>query len=247
MKIIHPSIFASVALSFSLTAEELPFADYDFNQAQVDEIEEAEKELFLGFEAVTGFRTSYLYRGIERAENTLDFQAHGFYSRSEHLHFEYGAWYAAEEGSGDFKEYGFLLNYIEERGDFTFYLGAKHTETSNFIFNSVTEINYSSTYNFNADNQLTLLASYETNHEHIYGELTYNGFYDLNKNSYLSYTLGVGSYLDYFDTGSLTHGFGRFSYTYNLTEQVSVTPFAGFNLAEDDDTFYGGIWFETSF
>lgn len=220
---------------------ELPFANYTPTPQPKEDIP-------LGYEIVTGFRSSFIHRGENLADDLVDFQLNGFFSYKEDKHLEYGIYLAGALGDDDFGESSISFNYSEEYGSWTYAAGAN---LRYFELNDddtfTAELNFSTTHHFNRDHQLTGLVSYDTDEAGFYGSITYKGFTDLNSSSFLSYQLGVSAAYDYYGTDGFRDTFGRISYTKNITKQVSVSPFAGFSITRDDEEFLGGLWVETSF
>jgi len=76
---------------------------------------EVDQEIQLGVEAVTGFRTGYVYRGFELAESTLDFQVEAEIALTNQVFLNVGAWYATETGQGNFDESAFFTHLRFEK------------------------------------------------------------------------------------------------------------------------------------
>ncbi len=74
-------------------------------------------DIQISAEAVTGFRSSYVYRGFELAESTLDFQLEAEIALNDATFLNLGAWYATETGSGDFDEAAFFAHLRFQKTD----------------------------------------------------------------------------------------------------------------------------------
>lgn len=55
---------------------------------------DVENDIPIGIEAVTGYRSAYVYRGFELAESTLDFQIEAEIAINNNTFINVGAWYA---------------------------------------------------------------------------------------------------------------------------------------------------------
>ena len=242
------ALILSILLPTLSFAQELPFANHTPTELE-------EEALPLGYEAVTGVRSDYIYRGRELGGNTLDFQFHGYFSYADDKHLEYGAWYAAEIGDGNYQESGIMMHYIEDVDHWSFGVGFNYRDISQDIYKSGFELNASVSYHFNADQILLSELSYDTGAEGWYGKVQYNHYQKVNADSFLNLQVGISLSSGYYEAQAfedqLNDGFNdlfaKVSYTYNLTKQVSISPFIGTSVQKNDATLYGGLWFETSF
>lgn len=201
----------------------------------------------LGFEAVTGFRTHYLNKGALLSKNAIDFQLHGSYSNAENERFEYGTWYLAGSGEDRFTETGVLLHFTESLGDFDYTVGGNYRLFDYHTVESELELNAGVTYFGAKDHYFSSTLYYETEIKQFFLDFKYSGFYNINKNSYLNWEVSLGFSDNYYGEAGLVETKGRLSYTYNLTKQVSITPYVGCFFTSDEEQIDSGIWFETSF
>lgn len=209
----------------------------------------------LGFEGATGIRSSYLYRGRELTDVSFEFQIHGHFSYTDKKHLEYGLWHLGELGDEDYQESGLLLNYFEQHGDWTFGVDAKFRLIDHDIYDSGVELNFNTAYNLDQDNIFSSEISFDTGPSGFYAKLQYDRYKDLSDRSFLHLQVGLSISHDYYEEESLGddlgNGFNDFfaklTYTHNLTQQVSLSPFLSTSIQESEASLQGGIWFETSF
>ena len=216
---------------------------------------ELEEEIPLGLEAVTGMRSEYIHRGFKLSQQVLDFQLEGEVALADDKFLGYGAWYATATGDGDFSETGVKLNYTQDAGDWHYYLSLNYRSQHNSIFDSGLDFTAKLSYFFSESerhsHQLSLLASYDTGAEGYYAALEYVNYTAMGDNAYFSFKTGVSAVSEYYTRDGANDVYGRLSYTYNVTQQVSISPFVGFSYQLDDqngsDSAFGGLWFEVSF
>lgn len=221
---------------------------------------EVESELPIGIEAVTGIRSEYIHRGFQLSQRTFDFQLEGEVTLSENLYLGYGAWYATETSRGNFSETGAKLSLLKDMENYQWFSSVSYRELSNSVFDSGVEVTTGLDYLFSdkamgemntLSQKVGLLASYDSGADGWYAAFEYNAYQTFGENAYVSFKAGVSATSDYYNRDGLNDFYSRVSYTYNLTKQVSLTPFAGASLQLDDkngkDFLYGGVWFEVSF
>lgn len=217
--------------------------------------EEAKKQTPLGFEAVTGMRSTYIQRGFEQADQVLDFQLEGEVSLSNSLFLGYGAWFVTATGQGDFTESGLKATLTKELDEWRWSGGTEFKELENSELESGLYFSSELTYFFADSNDYshhaTAILGYDTGANGFYTALEYGSYYAINRDSYLSFRLGVSAVDNYYDSSGINDAYSRLSYTYNLTDQVSISPFAEASVIlsdrEQNDQIVGGIWFEVSF
>ncbi|MDB9741332.1 hypothetical protein OAB00_00615 [Akkermansiaceae bacterium] len=209
----------------------------------------------LGLEAVTGYRTNYYQRSIELADSVLDFQIEGEVSLSNSLSLGYGAWYLTETGNGDFTEVGSRLSLTKDWTNIqlkgiTEYRNVDHANVDSGVY-LATSASYYLTPSTNFSNSISLEVGYDTAAEGTFSELEFANFYELTEDSYLLTQISINQTTDFYEAGSDFNLAGKVSYTYNLSKQVSVTPFIEAQTSIDNspnkDFFSSGIYFEVSF
>lgn len=224
-------------------------------QTQAD----VENDIQLGVEAVTGFRSSYVYRGFELAETTLDFQIEAEIALNDHTLLNVGAWYATETGRGDFDEAAFFTHLRFEKSDkLTLGLSATYRSFSHSkpplsaAFDDGVDVGAFATWHFCRDFNATAGAYYDTGADAWYGHLETRWSKPLSDKAFFTLKTGVSYVNDYYGRDGLNDAYSRLSLTYHISDTVSVTPFVGGSVLLDssdpgDDQAYGGLWFEVRF
>jgi hypothetical protein len=214
---------------------------------------EVENEIQWGVEAVTGYRSNYVYRGFELSESTLDFQIEAEIALSNNLALNVGGWYATETGNGNFDESaGFLKLHYQATEHLTLGTSAVYRNFNNSIFNEGVDMGVFGTWQFCRDFGITLGGNYDTGADGWYGNLETNWTKPLSDKAFFSLKTGVSAVDSYYDRNGFNDVYSRISLTYNISETVSVTPFFGGSALLDsddvgDDTAFGGVWFEVRF
>ena len=214
---------------------------------------EEKEEIQWGVEAVTGYRSDYIYRGFKLSESTLDFQLEAEFALSDTFSLNVGGWYATETGSGDFDEAaGFLHLRHQTTEHLTLGLSGVYRDFNNSIFQEGVDVGAFGTWHFCRDFGITLGGSYDTGAEGWYGHLETNWTKALNDKTFFSLKTGVSAVDDYYARDGFNDVYGRASLTYNISDTVSITPFVGGSALLDsddigDDNAFGGIWFEVRF
>ncbi|NWK57414.1 hypothetical protein HW115_17480 [Verrucomicrobiaceae bacterium N1E253] len=214
---------------------------------------ELENEIQWGVEAVTGYRSDYIYRGFELAESTLDFQLEAEVALSDTLALNIGGWYATETGSGDFDEVaGFLKLHHQTTEHLTLGASATYRDFNNSLFEEGVDLGLTATWNFCRDFGITLGGYYDTGAEGWYGNLESYWTKPVSDKAFFALKTGISAVDSYYDRDGFNDVYARASLTYNISDTVSVTPFIGGSALLDsddigDDTAFGGIWFEVRF
>lgn len=220
---------------------------------------DVENDIQLGIEAVTGFRSNYVYRGFELADSTLDFQIETEIALNDHTLLNVGAWYATENGNGDFDESAFFTHLRYEKSDkLTLGLSATYRDfnhsnmPASIAFEDGVDIGAFLTWHFSRDFSATTGAYYDTGAEAWYGHVETNWSHPLSEKAFFQLKTGISYVDDYYGRDGLNDAYGRFSLTYHISESVSITPFVGGSVLLDnddagDDQAFGGLWFEVRF
>lgn len=214
-----------------------------------------EEEIPLGLEAVTGFRSEYVHRGVTLAQRTMDFQLEGELTLSKDLYLGFGAWYATELSQSEFSELGTRLSLVKDFEKFQWRGAIKYRDYSDDSaavsgFELDSKLQYFLPSSDALSQNLSVLASYDTGADGWYGALEYNLYPVLSEDAYLAFKFGVSAVEDYYGRSGFNDFYARFSGTYNINKFISVTPFVGTSIQFDSkhrDSVYAGIWFETSF
>lgn len=237
MKLTHlPSLLSLAAIALPLSASA-----------------EIENDIQWGFEAVTGYRSNYIYRGFELSEGTLDFQLEAELGLSDHLALNLGGWYATETGSGEFDESaGFLkLNY-RATDQLTLGTSATYRDFNQSLFESGVDLGAYASWDFCRGFGISLGAYYDTGADGWYGNLESYWTKPLSDKAYFALKTGVSTVEDYYERNGANDVYARASLTYHISDTVSITPFVGGSALldsddEGDDNAFGGVWFEVRF
>ncbi|BDS08661.1 hypothetical protein NT6N_37010 [Oceaniferula spumae] len=220
---------------------------------------DVENDIPLGIEAVTGFRSEYVYRGFTLAEDSvLDFQIEAEIALNDHTLLNVGGWYATETGRGDYDEAaGFAKLRFLKSEKLTIGLSATYRSFNHSVFEDGVDLGIFGTYEFCKDFGITAGAYYDTGAEAWYANVETNWSKTISDKAYFSLKTGVSYVNDYYGRDGINDVYSRLSLTYHISEAVSVTPFIGASLLIDDDSTvpgvinddsaYGGIWFVVRF
>lgn len=220
---------------------------------------EVENEIPYGIEAVTGFRSEYVYRGFNLAEDSvLDFQIEAEIAINDQTYLNVGGWYATETGDNDFSESAIFTKLSFEQSDqLTLGVDVSYRDFNESFFDSGIDFGIFASWQFNEDFGLSTGASYDTGADGFYAYLEGNWSKTLSDDAFVSLKTGVSYVSDYYERNGINDIYIRLSLTYHISETVSVTPFVGTSiLIEDDSTFpgvinddttYAGLWFVVRF
>ena len=220
---------------------------------------DVENEIPFGIEAVTGIRSEYVYRGFTLAEDSvLDFQLESEISINDDTYLNVGAWYATESGDGDFDESAFFARLSFQKTEkLTLGISATYRDFGNSVFESGVDLGVFASYQLCEDFSINGGAYYDFGAEAWYANVETNWSKTINDKSYVSLKTGVSYVNDYFGRDGINDLYARLSYTYHISETVSVTPFVGTSILIDDDSnvagvinddsTFGGLWFVVRF
>jgi hypothetical protein len=212
---------------------------------------EVEKEVPLGVETVAGYRSSYVHRGFKLANDFIDFQLQSEMAIDNHFSISGGAWYGRGTNSDSkFSEAGGFIDFTYDKGNFLYGFSSGYRNTKNSFFQSGFELSPFITWKITEDIDVTAAASYDTGAQAWYGKMEGEWTKPLTEKSFIGVLLGASVVNDYYERNGLNDFYGRFSYTYQLAKNVSFTPFVGSSIGlgdNDEDTTFGGAWFEVTF
>ena len=212
---------------------------------------EIEGAMPIGIEAVTGYRTESIHRGFHLADDVFDFQLETGIALNNDWSANFGAWHATGTGEGnDFAEVsGFVdLRYDSQSYSAGWLLG--YRDFSGSRFKDGWETGPFFTWRVNEDWDLNLEWLYDEGAEAYYGKAELEWSAALNDKSFITVTGGLSMVDDYYERNGWNDAAARFSYTYLIASNVSLTPFVGASIGLDgnaDDYVYSGIWFEVTF
>lgn len=235
--------FAAITLAISATSS-----------AQASKRDDA--EIKLGFEALTSWRSEYIYRGFQLADNTMEFQLAGQVALSNTDSIDVGLFHGTATSSGDFSETGAYIDFSRNIGDLTYiaklavrdYSNTDRGPASNF--KSGADIGGAILWTINDQVDLTTHLSYDTGAEGLYLESKASYYLNISDDSYVIFQGGLSAVADYYDRDGINNAFTKIEYTYNISDAVSVSPFVSASLGivdEAESHLFGGIYFAVSF
>lgn len=205
-----------------------------------------------GIEALTSYRSEYVHRGFELANDTIDFQLSSRVSLANDFSINATAWYNNELDDGDFNEFGIYLDLRKDIGDMTYALGTTFHDYDDSFFEDGFDIFGSATWHINKCVDLGASVSYDTGADGWYGELFSSYYYSINDHSFMTLRGGVSAVDGYYGREGFNDVFAKLAYTYDINESVSVSPYIATSILLDgddlgNDSFYGGVYFAVSF
>lgn len=212
---------------------------------------EIENDIPLGIEAVTGFRTGYVYRGFELAKTSLDFQIEAEIALSNFDTISVGSWYLGE-GDGNFSETGAFVDYRHEL-DVKTVVGSSLTyrHFGSSILESGLDFGFFVTYQASDDWDGKAGTYYDFGNEAFYTALDIRWSKSISDSTFIALENGISYVNDYLARDGFNDLFGRFSLTYAVSDSVAFTPFVGWSIQLVDNTvsdfIQGGLLFEVIF
>jgi len=219
--------------------------------AQTELIEKTtDGDIKFGIEALTTWRSEYIYRGFSLANQSLGFQLAGQVALSNTTTIDIGLHHDTAISDGDFSETGAYIDFSKNIGDLTYTGSLNLRDYTNSEFNSGADIGGKVNWAYNDTFDFTAQLSYDTGASGIYGELKASAYKDLSIDSYLLFNTGIGITSSYYDRTGLHHFQAKLEYVYNINDSVSISPYVGTSIGIDDeapDSIYSGIYFAVSF
>lgn len=205
-----------------------------------------------GIEAVAQYRSEYNYRGFILAQDSIDLQLGAQYAFDNTTYIDAALWFGSEIGKGDFTGTGTMAELSKELGDFTLSLGATYRSYSSSFFEDGVSAELGASYQLSQNCNLSALATYDTGAEGWYSNIQLAYYHRINDDSYLNLSGGLSAVDDFYQRRGLNDSFAKCSYTYNINQSVSVSPYIGTSiLLDSDDTgsdsLHGGVYFAVSF
>ena len=191
-----------------------------------------------------------MYRGFKLADKSMEFQLSGQVSLSDTETIDLGFYFDTATGDGDFTEAGAFFDFSKNIGDLTYTAKLTLRDYSNSQFKSGADIGGSVNWKLNDTIDFTALLSYDTGAKGAYGEIKASAYKEITDSSYLMLKTGIGATADYYDRSGFHQFFAKLEYTYNISDNVSVSPFVGTSIGIHEDaesSLYGGIYFAVSF
>jgi hypothetical protein len=237
MKLIASASILSLTWLTSIAAE-----------SAIDKL--SDEEIKFGLEGLTTWRSEYMYRGFKLADKSMEFQLSGQVSLSDTETIDIGLYFDTATGDGDFTETGAFFDFSKNIGDLTYTAKLTLRDYSNSQFKSGADIGGSVNWKLNDTIDFTALITYDTGAEGAYGEMKASAYKKVSDSSYLLFKTGVGATAQYYDRSGFHHLFTKLEYTYNISQNVSVSPFVGSSIGIHEDavnSLYGGVYFAVSF
>jgi hypothetical protein len=210
-----------------------------------------DKEIPLGIEAVTGFRSESVWRGFKLGDSVIDFQLQAEIALSNDWRLDLGGLYATETGDGNFSESSLFADLIYDADRFSAGVSITLHHFDHAILEDGVDIAPSFTWHATKNLDATLGAAYDTAAAAPYLWLETEWTKPISDASFLSLLAGTSWVDGYYGRSGWNDIYARASLTYAISKSVSVTPFVGISLpmaANPESTrLYGGVWFEVNF
>lgn len=225
-------------------------------QAFINKPQETDAELKFGLEALTSYRSGYVYRGFDLAGESLEFQLAGQVALSNTDTIDAGIYYGTASGSGDFTELAGFVDFSRDIGDFTYsaLLNVRDYGStaidSEIELESGVDIGGSVSWRYSDSIDFTGEISFDTGAGGFYFEGKVGYYGNLGLDAFWTVDAGVGAVLDYYERNGLHQAFLKIGYTYNINDSVSVSPYGELSLGIDSaasDLLVGGVYFAVSF
>jgi hypothetical protein len=221
------------------------FATAPLLQAEID------SEIPLGIEAVTGLRSSYVHRGFELADTSLDFQMEAEVTLSDETWINLGLAHLAES-DGDFSE---TTAYFEMTHEWTkkFTTGASlaYRNRNASLLDSGFDLGFFTSYAISNDWKWHNEINFDFGESGIHLATEIEWSHVVSDKSFVTVEGGLSVVSDYLDRNGFNDLYARIAFTYAISDRVALTPFFGTSLQltdhTGDDVAYGGFWFEVIF
>lgn len=209
-------------------------------------------EIPFGIEAVTGYRSEYVYRGFKLSHQVLDFQLETEIALSNHWMLAVGGWYATETGSGSFEEATGFVDLRYEQDQWAIGLNTSYHSFSHTIFQDGVDAGLFFTWMPNDDFHLTAGGYYDDGAGAWYGKLEGGWSQATSDSSFVSFLAGTSWLDDYYGRSGWNDAYARLSWTFAISDRIALTPFVGTSLSLDSggpgsDYVWAGLWFEVNF
>lgn len=219
-------------------------------EAFLNSPQEASAELKYGIEALTTWRSEYVYRGFELSKNSTEFQLAGQVSLNNTDTIDVGFFYGSATSDGDFSEASGFIDFSRNIGDLTYTATLTLRDYTNSSFDSGADVGGSVSWAMNENIDLTGLITYDTGAEGLYFEGKFGYYRQISADSFLTFDAGIGAVAQYYDRSGIHQAFTKVEYTYNINDSVSVSPYMQLSLGihdKADNHFVAGAYFAVSF
>ena len=210
----------------------------------------AAQDVPYGLEAVTSVRSSYVYRGFDLASTTLEAQLAAEITLKEDHYLGVGFYHLAA-GSDRFRHTGAYLDYrLAVNDDLSWTNSLNYQSFTGGPFDTGLEVQTALDYQLTEDASLRSLLLYDFQTSGFFGSTEATSSHALDESSFLVGTIGLSYLTDYYERSGLNAAYARASYTYGLTNSISLSPFVGLSLdlsSEESDHLWAGLHFEVFF
>ncbi|MBK1835100.1 hypothetical protein [Roseibacillus ishigakijimensis] len=203
----------------------------------------------LGVESLTGLRSSYLYRGFELAEVTLEGQLETEVTLSDQFSLGLAAWHLAES-SDNFSESAFGLSLRRDWEEVSLSASLDYRAYSGSLFEDGLDAGLQAQWFFAEDWDLAWESHYDFGAEGSYHAFSLAWSHPFGDELFLSAHGGISAVSSYYERDGLNDLHTRLSLTYNLNSYLSITPFVGTSLGLQEgvaDDVFAGVWLAVTF
>lgn len=213
--------------------------------------QQADKEIPFGFEAVTGYRSDYLWRGFKVGSDTMEFQLQTEVVLDNQWAVTGGGWYATETGDGDASEAAAFVGVRYDDPSFSAGFDLTVRSLSHPVLEGGLDLSPWVSWHATDDLDFTAGAAWDTGPGAPFVWLETTWSKPVGDDAFVTLLGGTSWLSDYYGRSGWNEVYGRVSLTYNISKRVSVTPFTGISLPVDAnpeaDRLYAGVWFEVNF
>lgn len=207
-------------------------------------------DIKFGVEALTTWKSEYIYRGFSLADQSLGFQLAGQVALSNSSTIDIGLHHDTAASDGNFSETGIYIDFTKDIGDLSYTASLNLRDYTDSVFDSGADIGGSINWTYNDTFDFTAQLSYDTGASGLYGEVKATAYKNISIDSYLLFNTGLGITSSYYDRTGLHQLFAKLEYVYNINDSVSISPFVGTSIGIHDDasdSVYAGAYFAVSF
>jgi len=203
-----------------------------------------------GIEFVAGMRDEYHQRGLQLADDLIDLQIQSNITLTKSSSLNLAAWQGAEM-AGDFQEAGVLLSLTKEYSRFALNSEIGYTRYENSFVESGIQYSVGVDYSLASELVAYVSATYDDDQSSMIGLFGLLSSARITDDSFMEYKVEAHMANDYYSREGLYDLSSRVSYTLNVNEMLSFTPFVSYTYPLDevdlDPEFSTGVWVELFF